>query len=414
MRRGSVFQRHTARCPRAADGGYAPHKCRGRWAYNVLAGRSAGGRRRQVTRSGFATKRQAELALKDMLARDDAEVAEIHRLTTGQYLEQWLAGKRSLRATTVQSYSSHIRLYLAPQLGHVLLADLRPHHLDRMYVELLGDDGTRPRKAATVHKIHGTLRAALNTAVKRRLIPWNPALHVELPSSERPQTQVWTPDQLGSFLDHHRDHRLSALFHLVALTGMRRGEALGLRWSDLDPGRGLIRVAQQLIDGKGGPTLGPPKTRSGARVVPLDEGTVQVLRRHRRQQAAERLVAGPAWTESGLCFTGLTGSPLRPDYVTKLFTRLARQAGVPVIRLHDLRHTSASLALAAGIPMKVVSDRLGHSSTSITADLYTHVVPVVARKAADLLAASVPRRGAAREEAMSSESLASGSDQPVQ
>lgn len=411
MRRGSVFQRHSSKCPRAADGGYESHKCRGPWAYYVLAGRGPGGRRRQITRSGFATKRQAELALKDILGRESAEVAEIHRLTTGQYLEQWLVGKRSLRPTTVQSYASHIRLYLGPHLGHILLADLRPHHLDPMYAELLCDDRDRTRKAATVRRIHATLRAALNTAVKRRLIPWNPALHIELPTSERVQTHVWTPEQLGTFLDHHLDHRLYALFHLVALTGMRRGEALGLRWSDVDLDKGMVRVVQQLLDTKGGPTFGPPKTRSGVRIVPIDEGTVQILRRHRRQQSVERLSAGQAWVNSGLCFTDPAGAPLRPDYVSKLFARMIRQANVPSIRLHDLRHTSASLALAAGIAMKVVSDRLGHSSMSITADLYTHVVPAVAREAADLLAASITRHRRTARGPMSSENLASA---PVQ
>lgn len=301
MRRGTVHQRHTAICPRTTDGGYAPHKCRGPWAYYVLAGRGPGGKRRQITRSGFATKRQAERALNDVLGRENAEIAEVHRLTTGQFLNQWLAGMRSLRPTTVRSYASHIRLYLEPHLGRILLADLRPHHLDQMYESLLGDPHQPPRKAATVRRIHATLRAALNVAVRRRLIPWNPAVHIELPSTDRTQTQVWTPEQLGRFLDHHADHRLYALFHVIALTGLRRGEALGLRWADLDLDQAVLRVSQQLLDTVGGATIGPPKTRSGIRWVPLDAGSVQVLRRHRRLQTEQRLRAGQLWVDTGLC-----------------------------------------------------------------------------------------------------------------
>jgi len=390
MRRGSVFQRHARSCPRDEAGRLQPHRCRSAWAYHLLAGTRADGRRRQVTQSGFPTKRAAELALAEAIAREDAGVAEVHGLTVGDYLRQWLAGKRALRDSSRRNYESDIRRYLEPALGRLRLADLRPHHIDLCYGDLLADPTGRVT-AATVRHAHATLRAALNTAVKRRLIPWNPALHVELPSQDRPPVTVWTPEQLGRFLDATGEHRLYALFHLIAVAGLRRGEALGLHWQDVDFERGAIHVRLQLVDAGGGARLGPPKTKRSSRVVPLDQGTVAVLHAHRVAQQRDRAVWGDAWHDTDLVFTREDGRALRPDSVTHLFWQLTARAGVPRIRLHDVRHTSASVALAAGVPIKVVSDRLGHSSTAITADLYTHVIPAVAQDAAERIAALIPR-----------------------
>lgn len=389
MSKGSVFQRHIRSCPRDTSGVIKPHKCRGRWAYSLFLGADGTGKRQQMFKSGFATKREAQTALDEVSAGDRLEAAAVRGLDVATFLEHWLREKRALRPTTRRGYESHVRLYLAPHLGRVMLAELRPHHLDRMYSALLRDD---ERGVATVHRIHSTLRSALGSAVRRRLIPWNPAVHVELPVALRPMTSVWTPKQLGEFLDSIVDDRLYALFHVIAFTGLRRGEALGLRWVDVNAGDGHLSVNQQLVDTGQGLAFGPPKTRESRRLVPLDAGTRNVLDQQRQSQEADRRAWGDAWINTGLVFTREDGQMLRPDSVTKLFQRLIQQAGLPAIRLHDLRHTSASLALAAGVPMKVVSQRLGHSTMLITADLYTHVVPELAREAADRIAAIVPRR----------------------
>lgn len=393
MRRGSVYQRHKSSCPKTPEGTWAPHKCRGPWSFYLLSGRRADGKRRQITRSGFSTKRAAETALEEALAREEAGVADVHGLTVRNFLRQWLEGKRALRDTTRRGYEIHLRRYLVPNIGEMRLSDLRPHHIDMLYADLLSDENSSATPT-TIRHIHATLRSALNTAVKRRLIPWNPAEHVELPERSRPATSVWSPEQLGAFLDSIADHRLYAYFHIVAFAGLRRGEALGMAWEDIDFDHGLIRVRQQLVDAGRGAYLGPPKTRSGVRRVPVDAFTVDVLRAHRRKQQDEQTRWGRAWADTGLVFTREDGTAFRPEYLTHLFKRLVDAANLPRIRLHDLRHTSASLALAAGIPIKVVSDRLGHSSTSITSDLYTHVIPVVAQEAADSLAALIPLRGA--------------------
>jgi len=322
------------------------HKCRGPWSYYLLAGRRADGSRRQITRSGFATKRVAQVGLQEALAREDAGVAEVHGLTVGDFLDQWLNGKRSLRPTTRDGYRLDIERHLIPALGSIRLADLRPHHIDQLYSELLKGAAGHPTTPSVIRHTHTTLRSALGTAVRRRLIPWNPAQHVELPEEGRRATTVWTPAEVNQFLRLHEGHRLGLLYRLVAVAGLRRGEVLGLHWSDVDLAAGAFTVRWQLVNTRSGPSLGPPKTRSGARVVALDAGTTAALAKHKAEQAKERVAWGDAVVENDLVFTRENSEPLRPEYVTHAFRRLAANAGLPPIRLHDLRHTNASLALA--------------------------------------------------------------------
>lgn len=252
----------------------------------LLVAPTPNGRRKQVTKAGFATKHQAQVALEEAVARERAGVAEIHALTVEAYLAQWLASKKSIRDTTRRGYETDIRKYLTPGLGRQRLADLRPHHLDLLYATLMKDSQTLASRS-TIRHIHTTIRAALNAAVKRRLIPWSPAQHVELPTYVRPETHVWTPEQLVRFLEASRPHRLSALFRVLAVTGLRPGEAIALHWSDVDLVDGACRVRWQYVDAGGGARLGPPKTRTGARLVPLDPTTVATFREHRRQQLSE-------------------------------------------------------------------------------------------------------------------------------
>ncbi len=389
MRRGAVQQRHLRSCPRDAQGKLLPHRCKGNWAYVLEAGRHADGTRRQISKGGFANKRDAENALDDVIARERSGLADAHKLTVEEFLRNWLRGKRKLRDTTRRNYETHLRRYLIPTLGPIRLSELRPQHIDNLYDDILAGRVEGATKV-TVHHVHRTLRSALNTAVKQRLIPWNPAAFVELPERSRTETHVWTPGDVARFLHTCQNHRLGLVFHVIAFTGMRRGEALGLHWTDVDFDGPQLTVRWQVVDAGRGPQLGLPKTRAGIRTVPIDGTTRDLLKRHRRAQAEARVAAGPGWVDTGLVFTRENGSMLRPDGVTHLFKQLVHRAGVPEIRLHDLRHTHASLALAAGVDMKVVSDRLGHSTTAITADLYTHVIPSVAREAADAIAALIP------------------------
>ena len=385
MKHGSVSQRHTRSCPRAEDGTYAPHRCKGSWQWVLEYGRDSNGRRLQTSKAGFATKAAAQDALQQMVRTLMTDVT-LTSLTIQEYLETWLTSKHALKPTTMALYTEFTTNYLVPHLGQIRLLELRAHHLDRMYANITVGLRGRPLSPSTIRRIHGVLRSALNTAVKRRLIPYNPAEHIELAPENPKRPKPWTPEQSQAFLQHIAQDRLANLYHLMLVTGMRRGETVGLRWEDVDLDGECLFVIQQITDVNGRSMVSTPKTKRGQRLVPIDAETVAMLRRQRETQNLERVAWGPAWNEAGLIFTREDGRPLRPEYVTRHFQALALRAGLPVIRLHDLRHTNASLALSAGVDLKVVSERLGHSQLAITADLYTHVNRGLGKAAAEQIA----------------------------
>lgn len=354
--------------------------------------------------------------------------------TVAEYLPQWLAGRRNLAEGTRRSYDGHIRRHLIPHLGPIRLDRLRLDHLNDM-IEAIedrtqlartggisGSGGTGGQPAAirggrtvapaTLHRIRATLRKALNDAIRRGLITTNPATHLELPSGRRPKAVVWTPDRTtrwratgvapsavmvwtpeltGAFLDTAAGDRLYALFHVIAYRGLRRGEACGLHWTDLDLNGAALTVTWQIVQHGWATELKAPKTEGSERVVALDRGTVTVLRDHRLMQRRERLAAGPAWADTGLVFTKPDGTALHPATVTDHFHTLATAAELPPVRLHDLRHGAATMALAAGTDLKIVQEMLGHSTITLTADTYTSVLPELARTAAEHTAGLIPR-----------------------
>jgi integrase len=434
--KGSIFKRCGcvdaagkplgATCPRLRG------KNHGTWYFQAELVAGQDGARRRKRQGGFATQREAQAALIDLLDRVQKRTyVDAGMQSVGEYLDLWLVGKVGLRSSTRRSYEEHIRLYLKPGLGHHRLADLDATAIEDLYAGLrqLGDDNeTKPSptlarilecrttpatvlSAATIRRIHATLMSALNTAAKRRLIAFNPAAFVELESGrrpkavvwtdtrvdvwrttgERPKVAVWTPTQTGAFLDHARDDRLYPLFHLVVFRGLRRGEAVGLRWADVDLGGLTVTVTEQIVQLGWQTERGAPKTDSGARNIALDADTAAVLRAHRDRQELERKMWGQGWVSTGLVFTREDGTELHPATVTARFHRLVRDADLPPVRLHDLRHGAATLALAGGTHLKVVSEMLGHSSIGITADTYTSVLPEVARAAAEAVARLVPR-----------------------
>jgi integrase len=341
-------------------------------------------------------------------------------------------------------------------------------------VRATGTDGERDavkgRRAvgtASQQRIRATLRKALNDAIREELATVNPAALVEIASGKRPKAlvwtserveawqanrrrrgeavaelhqaradhdryragllvreieqldlaerpspvMVWTAEQTGEFLDHAHAERLYALFHLVALRGLRRGEACGVRWTDADLDAGTLVVAEQLVQLGWAVESGTPKSDAGARTVHLDAETVKVLRAWRRTQRAERMQWGSGWTDSGRVFTREDGTELHPANVTSRFADLAAEAGLPPIRLHDLRHGAATLALTAGVDVKVVQEMLGHSSSVLTRDTYTSVVPELAREAAEKTAALIPRRRATGTNGLPTGSLESKTNQ---
>ena len=359
---------------------------RGRtWSYVVDIGRDPeSGRRRQRWKGGFPTKREAELALNRALNAD--EVAVAGGLTVACYLEQWLDGvKNTVKPTTAKSYAEVLRWYVVPRVGALQLAEVTPLHIRSLYADLLECGGRRGSgvSAGTIAVVHRVLRKACNDAVAWSLINRSPLIGVQPPRRVHAEMRAWTAAEARRFLEHVANDRLYAMWALFLATGLRRGEIAGLRSSDVDFDAANLSVRRSRVSVAWSVHDSEPKTRSSRRSVSLDTRVVAILRAHRRQQLEERLAWGAAWIDSGFVFVRENGEPLHPETITSTFASLATGAGVPRIRLHDLRHTSASLALAAGIHPKVVSERLGHSSIAITLDLYSHVAPSLQAEAAD-------------------------------
>jgi integrase len=470
----------------------------GSWHYQLELPPATDGRRRApLRRGGFTDQGEAQNemdAARELLAiagkdtalaaritdiilatvKDTAKLPEAtevrRRVRTGQELDQrrtvadwlgsWLAGKQQLRPGSSAGYASHIRLYLTPVIGHIRLDQLQVSHVMEIFeaIDELNDTihaargtgdpairakvkGRRLVGPATKHRIRATLRSALNSAIKQRLIDFNPAAVIELPQAKRPKAlvwtperihlwqqarenhietmqrrkqilaarsphrsklgtavtaldsyigtprpspvMVWTPEQTQRFLDRAQGHRLYALFHLITFRGLRRGEACGLGWPELDLINRVATIRWQITQIGATTTQGPPKSDAGDRQIALDRRTINVLLVHKAQQTNERLAAGEDWTETGFVFTTDTGRPLHPAEVTEQFHWLCLEADLPPIRLHDLRHGAATLLLAAGHDMKMVQETLGLSSITIAADTYTSVLPDLARRAAE-------------------------------
>jgi integrase len=321
---------------------------------------------RQVKRGSFATKTAAEDALAELVdAASKGTVAHGERQTVAAFIRQWLADKErgQIRPTTARLYREHIEDYIIPAIGGVRLRDVRPGHIEQVLAFVARPrPGRRSAGPASVRRVHGTVRSAFGTAKRRRLIAFNPAVDVDLPPAPRPKVRPWEPAELGAFLDHAAADPFATLFEVIAATGVRRGEALDGP-DHLCPSCGGVH--RRLL-------LGPPKTRSGdARIVDLDSGTPGALIAHRLRQDAERSVWGDTYSDHGLVFAREDGAPMAPERVSKRFAELAKAVGLRPIRL-DLRHGQASLMLAAGVPMAVVSKRLGHSTIALTADVSRH------------------------------------------
>ncbi len=337
-----------------------------------------------------AARKQAQKALTASLAKHDAGAAIVKRgrLTVGQWLVQWLEDKeRTTKDSTFATYSGHVNKHLIPGLGHIQLTKLDPRDITRFENDqrTSGGRGGKGLSETTVQHLHVTLRSALQAAVEDRLVATNAVDAIRKdarPTRDSHEMMTWDWDQLGTFLDKVKDHRFANIFVVMATTGARRGEVLGLRWSDVDLTDRTISIRRSRTSVSYRVVEGSPKSGRG-RKISADAATIEALKREQQRQRKERIAFGPGYVDEGYCFTQKDGAPVHPAAVTGAFTKAVENSGLPRLRLHDLRHTAATLALADGIPIKVVSERLGHSSPMITLSTYTHVMPGMDRDAAD-------------------------------
>jgi len=355
-----------------------------------------GGRRRQAKRS-FRTKKEAQAALTELLAaHQTGTFVAPSRMPLREFVDPWLAAleNQGRKPTTLGGYRMALEAYLLPRLGDVALQELRATDLDALYADLLRCGGRRGRglSMTTVHHVHAVVNKMLHDAERKGLVIRNVAKLANAPSltaarSKGPEMRVWSPDDLATFLASIEGNRNETMFRVMAMTGVRRGEDVALRWSDVDLTAHRLTVNQAATVIGGAEVVAAPKTRRSRRAIDLDPDTVSMLQRYRVCQREQFLMLGVSATASDRVFTNEIGEPLRPNSVGQAFRRLVDAANVPLIRLHDLRHTHATHLLVAGVNVKVVSERLGHSSVSFTLDTYGHVMPGQQAEAAAAAAA---------------------------
>ena len=332
--------------------------------------------RKQHTKS-FRTKKEAQQFLTETLAAIQQGVfREPSKVTFGEFLvERWLpAREQALRPSTFATYRGLVERHVVPALGHVQIQQLSADRLDRFYADLVAQG----LATKTVRNIHVLLHRALTDAVRKNLVPRNVADAADPPKlnrADREEMKTWTPEQLRQFFAGIANHRLVAAYILAATTGMRRGEVLGVRWRDIDFNARRLHVQQTVLTVEYQIIIGRPKTLRGERKIALDDQTIQVLQSHRAAQRREKQLLGDGYQDHGLVFAREDGTPVHPDYFSQTFDRTVKRLGLPKIRLHDLRHTHASLLLRDRVPIKVVSERLGHSNPAFTMTTYQHVLP---------------------------------------
>jgi integrase len=364
----------------------------GRWAAQIIVGYNPEtGKAKRKTVYGN-TKQEVANKLSEITHQlNTGTYLEPTKTTLGEWLDKWLCEykKGKLKAGTYENYETIINVHIKPVLGNIPLAKLQPHMLQAFYNEKLENgraDGKGGLSTRMVHYFHTIINQVLKQAVKEGLLPRNPAEVTSPPAIKNKQMRPLTEEELLKFFDAAKDDRLYAAYVVAATTGLRRGELLGLCWDCVDFEKGIITVKRQLLILKNGLTLEETtKTKSGKRTVVLPEDTIRELKAHRKRQVQEKLLLGEIYQDHNLVFCKSDGTPLDPREFTKHFQRLLKKAGLPEIRLHDLRHTYATLLLKKGVPAKIVQELLGHSSITITLDLYSHVTLEMQKLAAESL-----------------------------
>jgi integrase len=356
------------------------------------------GRRRQKRISAPTKKEIEQLVAQHIQSVNTGTYVDASKLTLGDYLTQWLGALEGVGPATRRRYADLVRLHVVPVLGSRLLVKVTPLDVQALYSD---------RKAAglsptTTNLLHNMLHRALKQAVDWDMLLRNPTERVTAPRPAAPEPATWDAGQVARFLAAADATDDGALWRVAICTGMRRSELLGLQWADVDLERGVLNVRHARKRGEGNRwETGAPKTRKGRRQIALPPSAVEALRQHRRRQVEYRLQLGTAYHDQGYVFAGDEGQPMHPNVIAKRFARLVAVTSLPAIKLHGLRHTNATVSLAAGEHPKIVQERLGHSTISMTLDRYSHVTE------------SMQREAAARLDALlSAAQIAEGGEQP--
>ena len=352
--------------------------------------------RKQKTVYGKSRKEVAEKLTEAMAGRDKGFVFDAGKLTVGEHLTRWLEDvvKPTASHRTYSTNAQQVRTHIAPTLGRIKLKDLRKAHIDRLYREKL-DSGLSP---STLRRVHAVLHKSLEEAVKGDLIPRNPAAHANKPKVKHEEIEPLDASQAAAFMKAAKGDRFEALYVLCLMCGLRQGEALALRWQDIDFDGGTLRVCRQLQrmrrDGKksGRLVFSEPKNAS-RRTVGLPQRAVSALKNQRKRQLEEKLAAGPLYRDEGLVFASRFGTPVdAQNVVNRYYKPLLERAGLPPIRFHDLRHSCLSLLAQRGEPIRDLQALAGHATAAFTLQRYTHHYDASAKRTAEAIDDILPDR----------------------
>ena len=369
--------------------GHISEESPGRWFVQASGGFDEfSGKRRRVTRRIRGSRRDAERALTQVLRDlDTGNWADPGRLTLGRYLEdRWLPHAATrVRPSTHDRYAGLVRHHIAPKVGRVKLANLRPSHCQAVLDAMVAGG----QSSASVLQAHRVLSAALRQAVRWQILATNPAAGVSPPRLDAKPRSAPDAVAVRKLLEEARGHEAHVPLVLAASTGMRRGEVLGIRWRDVELDAGKVRVVATLQRVHGELVFVAPKTDRSRRTITLPAFAVTALRAHRKAQNERRLLVGPAWHDLDLVVERGDGRPLDPDTLTHQFERFAERAGIEGASLHSLRHAYATTMLVSGVHPKVVSEALGHANVAFTMSVYQHVLPTMGEQAAAAIEAAL-------------------------
>lgn len=351
------------------------------------------GKRRQVTRRADGKKEAYQKvldAIEEIKRQDSGEInADLEGITLKQLFDKWfeLVMKRKLKDTTFKEYTGRANTRIIPALGDYKVKQLNTIILQK-YINSLSDEGLSPRYVEYISTI---LFGALEQARKWKIIPVNPMIDVEKPRPRRVEFKTWTVEEMDKFLDYTKlsNYRLYHIVNTALKTGCRRGELLSLKWSDLDEENGYLRVERSLVYDKDGYRFSTPKTQASTRDIKIGESLVKELKEWKAHQNKLKMALRKSYNDEGLIFTTQTGKPIYPRGMLAEFNKATREAEVPQIRFHDLRHTHATMCLEAGMSLKEVQERLGHSSIKTTGDVYAHVTKNMKEKSIKKLEAYI-------------------------
>ena len=384
---GSIYRRHDhATCPPPGPDGQRPeHRCRGRWTATIELPPVAG-RRRRATFFGAShaeVKEKLNEARKRLQAGAPAKDA---RSRLSEVVEEWITTSLAAsdrKPATKTTYAILLRTHvLTDDLASMPIGRIKTSDIESLIVRLRA----KRLSPSTVRQIYTVLRQVFDTAVRDELLRGNPAAKLRRPTVTSRESRALLPREVAALLTAAERSSYEPLLRVLVTTGLRRGEALALRWADVDLNNGLLTIRGTLARTSEGLRVVPPKTERSKRTIPISRSTVATLRAVRAAQDKTRAKAGRAWEDSDLVFTTELGAPLDPRNALRAATTAARKAGLAGVGLHTLRHTAASTMLEAGVPLRTVSEILGHASIQVTGDIYGHVSTEGARSAIDRLA----------------------------